>query len=347
MPKEIYEIPPSSPAHNVTYVTVVEDDRRRVGHVRDGRPRYTGVMIAWGCAVWGSGWYYPPYWGLWRDVSLLLSALPDLRLRRARTTPGPARYRPQAPSRTGRTAAPASTSRYNPRTGTYSRGAAAWGPYGARGCGEAYNPRTGAYGQTRQGSNVYGSWGSDVQCSAATSGRSTARTTNRATGTTTRATRTSERRRGRHAAAVRGRDLGRRADRQRRRLRRPRRQRLPQRRAAAGRSTTTATGATSTRRRPSPATARTPDRSRRRQRPQHDGTGSAGGVDSSTRDQLNRDSAARRDGQQRSSDYSNYSERRQRPQLELEFELVPLERLPRRRRGTAEGWPPALMRNDL
>ena len=24
---------------------------------------YTGVMVAWGCAVWGSGWYYPPYYG--------------------------------------------------------------------------------------------------------------------------------------------------------------------------------------------------------------------------------------------------------------------------------------------
>ena len=22
---------------------------------------YTGLMIGWGCAVWGSGWYYPPY----------------------------------------------------------------------------------------------------------------------------------------------------------------------------------------------------------------------------------------------------------------------------------------------
>jgi hypothetical protein len=26
---------------------------RRAGH--------TGTMIAWGCAVWGTGWYYAPY----------------------------------------------------------------------------------------------------------------------------------------------------------------------------------------------------------------------------------------------------------------------------------------------
>ena len=48
---------------------------------------------------------------------------------------------------------------YNPRTGTYARGAAAYGPYGSRSAGQAYNPRTGTYAQTRQGSNVYGNWG--------------------------------------------------------------------------------------------------------------------------------------------------------------------------------------------
>ena len=24
---------------------------------------YTGMMVAWGCTVWGTGWYYPPYYG--------------------------------------------------------------------------------------------------------------------------------------------------------------------------------------------------------------------------------------------------------------------------------------------
>src|SRR5678816_1843846 len=53
---------------------------------------------------------------------------------------------------------------YNPRTGTYARGAAAYGPGGASGAAQAYNPRTGTYAQTRQGSNVYGNWGtSSVQ----------------------------------------------------------------------------------------------------------------------------------------------------------------------------------------
>jgi hypothetical protein len=81
--------------------------------------------------------------------------------------------------------------RYNPRTGTYSRGAAAWGPYGARGYGEAYNPRTGAYGRTRQGSNVYGSWGT-TSVQRGDQWATTARHTSNVTGRTTRATRTSE-----------------------------------------------------------------------------------------------------------------------------------------------------------
>ncbi len=83
------------------------------------------------------------------------------------------------------------TARYNPRTGTYARGAVAYGPYGARGAAQAYNPRTGAYGQTRQGSGVYGSWGS-TSVQRGDDWAQTSRVTNRATGNTTRVTRTDE-----------------------------------------------------------------------------------------------------------------------------------------------------------
>src|SRR4029077_2114106 len=77
--------------------------------------------------------------------------------------------------------------RYNPSTGTYSRAAAAWGPGGARGAAQAWNPRTGTYAQTRQGANVYGSWGSTA-VQRGNQWASTSRVTNRATGTTTRVT---------------------------------------------------------------------------------------------------------------------------------------------------------------
>ncbi len=59
VPKTIYEIPVSSPSHAVTYVTVEDSDNDAV--VFATAAAFTGVMVAWGCAVWGTGYYYPPY----------------------------------------------------------------------------------------------------------------------------------------------------------------------------------------------------------------------------------------------------------------------------------------------
>jgi hypothetical protein len=189
VPKQIYEIPTSSPDHNVTYVTVVEEDSDDEWVAFATVAAYTGIMIAWGCAVWGTGWYYPPHWGWGGMYPYYYPRYPSYGYG--------AWYNPWTGGY-GRTAVAYGpyggagvTSRYNPRTGTYSRGAAAWGPYGARGYGEAYNPRTGAYGQTRQGSNVYGSWGT-TSVQRGDQWATTSRVTNRATGTTTRVTRGSE-----------------------------------------------------------------------------------------------------------------------------------------------------------
>ncbi len=189
VPKAIYDIPVSSPAHNVTYVTVVDDGRDDEWVTFATVAAYTGVMVAWGCAVWGTGFYYPPYWGWGGMYPWYYPHYP--------TYGYGAWYNPWTGAY-GRTAVAYGPyggagfgARYNPTTGTYSRGAAAWGPYGATGFAQAYNPRTGAYGQTRQGSNVYGSWGaSSVQ--RGDQWAQTARVTNRATGSTTRVTRGSE-----------------------------------------------------------------------------------------------------------------------------------------------------------
>ena len=56
VPQEIYDIPASSPVHHVTYVTVEEesDDGWVTFAYVAG---YTGLMIAFGAVVWGSGWY--------------------------------------------------------------------------------------------------------------------------------------------------------------------------------------------------------------------------------------------------------------------------------------------------
>jgi len=183
VPKEIYEIPASSPAHNVTYVTIVEDNNDEA--VYAATAAYTGLMIGWGCAVWGTGYYYPPYVGYGGFYPAYYPYYPTYGYY-ASYNPwtgaygrGMVAYGPYGGAGIG--------ARYNPRTGTYSRGAAAWGPYGARGVAGAYNPRTGATGATRQGSNIYGSWGQ----SAVRRGddwASTSRVTNNRTGTTTRAT---------------------------------------------------------------------------------------------------------------------------------------------------------------
>ena len=158
-PAQIYQIPASSPAHHVTYV-VVEDDNaeRRVGDVRvcgrlhgpDGRLGLRGVGHRAGTTrpTCYYGGLYPIYYPYFPTYGY--------------------------------------SAWYNPWTGTYGRSAVAYGPYGGMGAGhattrapaptraarwrgdrtarrgaaQAWNPRTGTYAQTRQGSNIYGSWGS-------------------------------------------------------------------------------------------------------------------------------------------------------------------------------------------
>jgi hypothetical protein len=158
VPKDIYQIPPSSPSYPVTYVTVQDDDDDDDWVTYASYAGYTGLMIGWGCAVWGTGWYYPPYYWYGGYYPVYYPYW--------RTYGYGAWYNPYTGiyGTAGRIYGPYGGAgfgaRYNPSTGTYARGAFAYGPYGARGAAQAYNPRTGTYAATRQGSNVYGSWGS-------------------------------------------------------------------------------------------------------------------------------------------------------------------------------------------
>jgi hypothetical protein len=187
VPQEIYKIPPSNPANHVTYVTVEDDDDEWVTFA--AAAGYTGMMVAWGCMVWGSGWYYPPYYGWYGGYPYYYGGFHSYGYS--------AWYNPWtgAYGRSARVYGPYGGAgvgaRYNPRTGTYARGAAAYGPYGARGVAQAYNPRTGAYAQTRQGSNVYGSWGSTA-VQRGDDWAKTNRYTNNRTGNTTRTIQSSE-----------------------------------------------------------------------------------------------------------------------------------------------------------
>jgi hypothetical protein len=160
IPQEIYNIPPSSPAYNVTYVTVQEDtdstDEWVTVAVAAG---YFGTMIASDCVFWGTGWYYPPYYGYYGGYPYYYPYYGSYG--------AAAWYNPYTGTfgRSGWAYGPYGGvgygARYNPRTGTYARGAGAYGPYGYRGYAEAYNPRTGTSARTRQGGNYYGqSWGS-------------------------------------------------------------------------------------------------------------------------------------------------------------------------------------------
>lgn len=58
---EIKKIPPSSPVHNTTYVTIYDSTPEvvYVGYT----PGYMWSFPYYGVPVYGSGWYYPPYGG--------------------------------------------------------------------------------------------------------------------------------------------------------------------------------------------------------------------------------------------------------------------------------------------
>jgi len=184
VPDAIYRIPISSPAYNVTNVKVENSDDDAV--VYEAEAAYTGMMVAWGCAVWGTGWYYPPYVGWGGYYPVYYPWYPSYGYGASYNpwtgafTRGGVAYGPYGGA--------GYAARYNPSTGTYSRAAAAWGPGGARGAAQAWNPRTDTAAQTRQGANVFGSWGSTA-VQRGDQWAQTAHVTNRASGTTTRVAR--------------------------------------------------------------------------------------------------------------------------------------------------------------
>ena len=157
VPQVIYTIPPSSPVYNVTYVTQVYASD---GYVQASYTAgYMGVFVA-GAAVGaiicsGTGYYYPPY--MYGGFYYPYAATYGYHTYNPYTGAygyGGAAYGPYGSAHWGTS--------YNPNTGTYARGATVSTAYGKQTYAQAYNPYTGAYGATHQGSNAYGSWGSSV-----------------------------------------------------------------------------------------------------------------------------------------------------------------------------------------
>lgn len=117
VPSQVYQIPPSSPVYNTTYVKVEEESPVSVTFgVTQG---YSSVYVSNGVPVYGTGWYYPPYYYYYGGYPIYF-AYPY--------TYGAASF-------------------YNPATGTYGSVSRAYGPYGGWGYASAYNPTTGTYGR--------------------------------------------------------------------------------------------------------------------------------------------------------------------------------------------------------
>ena len=156
VPQVIYTIPPSSPVYNVTYVTQVYSSGSVQSSYTAG---YMGAFIM-GATVGaivcsGTGYYYPPY--IYHGYYYPYAATYGYHTYNPYTGAygyGGAAYGPYGSAHWGTS--------YNPNTGTYARGASASNAYGYRAAGQAYNPYTGAYAATRQGGDAYGSWGQSV-----------------------------------------------------------------------------------------------------------------------------------------------------------------------------------------
>ena len=156
VPQVIYTIPPSSPVYNVTYVTQVSSGGSVQSSYTAG---YMGAFIM-GATVGaivcsGTGYYYPPY--VYHGYYYPYAATYGYHTYNPYTGAygyGGAAYGPYGSAHWGTS--------YNPNTGTYARGASASNAYGYRAAGQAYNPYTGAYAATRQGGDAYGSWGQSV-----------------------------------------------------------------------------------------------------------------------------------------------------------------------------------------
>jgi hypothetical protein len=165
VPSAIYQIPPSSPVHNVTYVKVYESSPETVtcGHTAG----YMGTFIlgmAVGAAIaYGTGYRYPPY------VYYPPRPYPvPYYVGYPRTYGVGVHYNYYSGgyyaqrSVYGPYGTASRSAWYNPSTGFYGRAATVQTYGGGATVGQAYNPWTGTYAATRQGSNAYSQWGSSV-----------------------------------------------------------------------------------------------------------------------------------------------------------------------------------------
>jgi hypothetical protein len=163
VPKQIYEIPPSAPLYNITYVTQTNPTPTTVESSYTAG--YMGMFVlgaaVGACIAYGSGYYYPPYYYWGPHPWPVYYPYPYSYGFRAVYNPATGFY-----GRGGVVYGPyGSAGRaawYNPSTGAYGRAASVQTAYGGRTVAQGYNPYTGTYGATAQGHNAYSQWGSSV-----------------------------------------------------------------------------------------------------------------------------------------------------------------------------------------
>ena len=164
VPPAIYTIPPSSPVYNVTYV--YQSDPTPATVECSHTSGYFGMFVlgaAVGAAiVWGTGYRYPPYYyrppgafyPIYRPYPVTYGVGAVYNPRTGGYAVGRAAYGPYGAART--------SAWYNPSTGRYGRSATVQNGYGGRTVASSYNPWTGGYGRTSQGHNAYAQWGSST-----------------------------------------------------------------------------------------------------------------------------------------------------------------------------------------
>jgi hypothetical protein len=183
VPEIIYTIPPASPLYPCTYVRVYAVTPTSVTYGYTAG--YTMGFVSAGVVVYGTGWYYPPYYypapiPIFYPYPVTYGAATWYNPATGAWARGGAVYGPYYGARGGTAYNPSTGawarggavygpyggagafSAYNPSTGSYAHGSAVYGPDGAAGNASWYNARTGVSGSTQQNANAYSRWGSST-----------------------------------------------------------------------------------------------------------------------------------------------------------------------------------------
>ena len=184
VPAVIYTIPPASPLYPCTYVRVYAETPTSVTYGYTAG--YTMGYVTAGVVVYGTGYYYPPYYypgpipiyypypysyagatyynpttGAWAQGGAIYGPYGGVAKGGTAYNPNTGAWA-QGGAIYGPNGGAGAFSAYNPTTGSYAHGGAVWGPGGAAGNASWYNANTGRSGSTQQNSNAYGRWGSST-----------------------------------------------------------------------------------------------------------------------------------------------------------------------------------------